>query len=206
MQERSSRGKEMADNTNIQFEVPTWNQIYAMLLCQAQKIQSNGYKPDIIVGISRGGIVPARILSDLLEITEFTTIQIEYYNGINQTKDEPSLKQCLNTQLKCKTPLLVDDVSDTGSSLQLARNHLKQNGAKEIKIATLYVKPTSIMKPDYCEKQTSNWIVFPWDVKETLRKIIENHRDKRVIGREIAKLVKAGLTKQLAKEFLKDME
>ncbi len=195
----------MSDNTNIQFEVPTWNQIYAMLLCQTKKLQSD-YKPDIIVGIARGGIVPARFLSDLLETRNLTTIQIEYYKGINQTKDEPSLKRCLNLQLTSKTVLLVDDISDSGSSLQLAKNHLKQNGAKEIKIATLYAKPTSITKPDYFEKQTSNWIVFPWDIKETVRKIIETQLDKRAPGKEIAKLVKAGLPKQLVKEFLKDMQ
>jgi uncharacterized protein len=196
----------MADNSNIQFEVPTWNQIYAMLLCQAKKIQADGYKSDIIVGILRGGIVPARILSDLLETRDLTTIQIEYYNGINQTKDEPSLKQCLNLQLAGKTVLLIDDISDSGNSLQLAKIHLKQNGAKEIKIATLYVKPTSISKPNYFEKQTSNWIVFPWDIKETVRKIMETQPGKRAVGKEIAKLVKAGLPKQLAKEQLNDMQ
>ena len=77
----------MVDNTNIQFEVPTWNQLYTMLLYQTKKIQADGYKPDIIVGIARGGIVPARILSDLLETKDLTTIQIEYYKGINQTKE-----------------------------------------------------------------------------------------------------------------------
>jgi hypoxanthine phosphoribosyltransferase len=196
----------MADNTKIQFEVPTWNQLYTMLLYQTKKIQADGYKPDIIVGIARGGIVPARILSDLLETKDLTTIQIEYYKGINQTKDEPSLKQCLDLQLTGKTVLLVDDISDSGSSLRLGKKHLKQNGAKEIKIATLYAKPTSITKPDYFEKRTSNWIVFPWDIKETVRKIVETQLGKRAAGKEIAKLVKAGLPKQLAKELLKDMQ
>ncbi|MGZ4851397.1 MAG: phosphoribosyltransferase [Candidatus Bathyarchaeia archaeon] len=196
----------MADNTDIQYEAPTWNQVYAMLLCQVQKIQSDCYKPDIIVGIARGGIVPSRILSDLLETRDLTTIQIEYYEGINQTKEEPSLKQCLNLQLTDKKVLLVDDVSDTGNSLQLAKNHLKQNGAKEIKIATLYTKPTSITKPDYYEKLTINWIVFPWDIKENVRKIIENHQVKNATGKEIEKLVKSGLPSQLTKEFLKDMQ
>ena len=56
--------------SNIQYEVPTWNQIYDMLLSQAQKIQNPPYKPDIIVAIARGGSVPARILTDLLETAE----------------------------------------------------------------------------------------------------------------------------------------
>lgn len=190
----------------IQYEVPTWNQIYDMLLDQAQKIQGDGYKPDIIIGIARGGLVPARILSDLLETPELSIIQIEYYLSIAKPRQEPILKQGLSTPLTGKKTLLVDDVSDTGKSLQLAKNHLQQQGAKEIKTATLYAKPQTITKPDYCEKQTSRWIVFPWDTKETVRKIIQKQEGKRAASKETTKLVKAGLPKQLAEKYLKDMQ
>ena len=190
---------------NTQYEVPTWNQIYDMLLDLANKIQGDGYKPDVIIGIARGGLVPARILSDFLETPELAIIQIEYYVSIAQTRQEPILKRSLHTQITDKKALLVDDVSDTGKSLQLAKNHLQQQGAKEIKTATLYAKPQTITKPDYCEKQTSHWIVFPWDAKETVRKIIQKQEGKRATNTEIAKLVKAGLPKQLAEKFLKDM-
>jgi hypoxanthine phosphoribosyltransferase len=196
----------VADYRETKYEIPTWNQIYYMLLHQAQKIQTDHYKPDIIIGVARGGIVPSRILSDLLETKELATIQIEYYDGINRTKQEPILKQCLSTPLTGKETLLVDDISDSGSSLQLAKKHLQQQGAKEIKISTLYVKSATITKPDYYEKLTSNWIVFPWDAKETVRKIIEKQMSKRVTSKEIAKLVKAGLPKQLAEKFLSDMQ
>ena len=190
---------------NTQYEVPTWNQIYDMLLDLANKIQGDGYKPDVIIGIARGGLVPARILSDFLETPELAIIQIEYYVSIAQTRQEPILKRSLHTQITDKKALLVDDVSDTGKSLQLAKNHLQQQDAKEIKTATLYAKPETITKPDYCEKQTSHWIVFPWDAKETVRKIIQKQEGKRATSKEIAKLVKAGLPKQLAEKFLKDM-
>jgi hypoxanthine phosphoribosyltransferase len=190
---------------NTQYEVATWNQIYDMLLDLANKIQGDGYKPDVIIGIARGGLVPARILSDFLETPELAIIQIEYYVSIAQTRQEPILKRSLHTQITDKKALLVDDVSDTGKSLQLAKNHLQQQDAKEIKTATLYAKPQTITKPDYCEKQTSHWIVFPWDAKETVRKIIQKQEGKRATSKEIAKLVKAGLPKQLAEKFLKDM-
>jgi len=190
---------------NTQYEVATWNQIYDMLLDLANKIQGDGYKPDVIIGIARGGLVPARILSDFLETPELAIIQIEYYVSIAQTRQEPILKRSLHTQITDKKALLVDDVSDTGKSLQLAKNHLQQQDAKEIKTATLYAKPQTITKPDYYEKQTSHWIVFPWDAKETVRKIIQKQEGKRATNTEIAKLVKAGLPKQLAEKFLKDM-
>jgi hypothetical protein len=189
---------------NIQYEVPTWNQIYDMLLAQAQKIQSDSYKPDIIVGIARGGLVPSRILADLLETRDFAIITIEYYVGIGQKSKEPVLKQCLHTQLPDKKVLLVDDVSDGGRSLQLAKKHLQEQGAKEIRIATIYCKPGTITLPDYFEKETSHWIVFPWEAKETMARIMQKAEGKRATSKEITNLVKAGLPKQLAEKLLKE--
>jgi len=188
------------------YEVPTWNQIYDMLLNQAQKIIADDYKPNIIIGVARGGVVPSRILSDLLEIRDFATIEIEYYSGIEQTIQKPILKKYLNRQLKDKKALLVDDVSDSGYSLQLAKNHLQQQETKETKIATLYTKSASITKPDYYEKLTGNWVVFPWDVKETVRKIINKQSSRHFVGREIAKLVKGGMPEQLTQKFLEEMQ
>jgi hypothetical protein len=175
-----------------------------MLFNQAQKIRGDGYKPDIIVGIARGGLVPSRVLADLLETRDFAIITIEYYVGISQTKQEPILKQCLHTRLTDKKVLLVDDVSDGGRSLQLAKKHLEEQCAKEIKIATLYCKPGTITKPDYFEKETSRWIVFPWEARETMTKIMQREDGKRAMNKEITDLVRAGLPKKLAEKLLKD--
>jgi hypoxanthine phosphoribosyltransferase len=176
-----------------------------MLLCQAQKIKAQNYKPDLIVAIARGGVVPARILSDLLETPNLSFIQIEFYTNINQTLKEPTLKQTLNTNVTGKKTLIVDDIADTGKSLKLAKTHLKQQEAIEIKTATLYQKNQSITIPDFYEKQTTNWVVFPWDTKETLRKIIHRPIGKRILNQEVAKLVKAGLPKQLSSKLIKDL-
>jgi len=191
--------------SNIDYDVPTWNQVYEMLLCQAQKIKAQNYKPDLIVAIARGGVVPARILSDLLEIPNLSFIQIEFYTNINQTLQEPTLKQTLNTNVTGKKTLIIDDIADTGKSLKLAKTHLQQQEAIEIKTATLYQKNQSITIPDFYEKQTTNWVVFPWDTKETLRKIIHRPIGKRILNQEVAKLVKAGLPKQLSSKLIKDM-
>lgn len=191
---------------DIQYEIPTWYQIHEMLVHQARKIQDDGYKPDIIVGIARGGMVPSRILADLLETRDFAIITIEYYKGIGQRNKEPVLKQCLHTQLTDKKVLLVDDVSDGGRSLQLAKKHLEQQSAKEIKIATVYCKPGTITMPDYFEKETSCWIVFPWEARETMRKIIQRAGGKGAARQELTKLVKAGLPEQLAEKLFKECE
>jgi hypoxanthine phosphoribosyltransferase len=191
--------------TEAEFEVATWNQIYAMLLSQAEKIRQSGFKPDVIVGITRGGWIPARVLSDLLEIPDLATIGVEFYLGVAETRKEPVLTQRVSAGVEGKKALLVDDVADTGKSLQLAKEHILQQGATEVRIATVYRKPFSIIKPDYYEKETRRWVVFPWETKETIRKIVEKHRDKTAVNLETAKLVKAGLPKQLVEEFLKEM-
>jgi hypoxanthine phosphoribosyltransferase len=191
---------------NIEYEVPTWNQIYDMLLSQTQKIQNQNYKPDIIIAIAKGGLIPARTLTDLLEIQELGYIHIEFYKDINKTRQEPTLKQNLTIQVLGKKTLLVDDIADTGRSLNLAKTYLQQQGACQIKTATLYKKPQSSTTPDFYEKQTASWVVFPWDTKETLRKIIQRQHGKRRLNHEVAKLVKAGLPKQLAEKLLKTIK
>jgi uncharacterized protein len=190
---------------STKFEVPTWNQIYKMLLVQAQKIQTGKFHPDTIIGVARGGLIPSRILADLLEIHDVTVITVEYYLDIGKTLEEPVLKQCLTESITGKRVLLVDDVSDCGKSLKLAKEHLQIQGAVEIKVATLYSKPGTITKPDYFEKETSRWIVFPWEYRETMRKILQKSGDKRITSQEVAKLVRAGFPKRLTEKFLKEM-
>jgi uncharacterized protein len=191
--------------SNIDYEVPTWNQIYDMLLSITQKIQNQNYRPDIIVGIARGGLVPARILSDLLETPQLSFIEAKFYTDIQQTLQKPILKQTLSTPVSFKKTLIVDDIADTGESIKLVKTHLQQQGASQIETATLYQKPWSAIIPDFYEKQTTNWVVFPWEPKETLRKIIQKQQGKRALNQEVSKLIKAGLPKQLAEKLLKDM-
>jgi hypoxanthine phosphoribosyltransferase len=192
--------------TKVEYEVPTWNQINDMLLAQAQRIQNQQFQPDIIIGIAKGGIIPARILSDLIETPKLATLQIALYLDIAKPTFEPILKQPLTVAIKNKKTLIVDDIADTGKSLKLAQTHIQEQGAMETKTATLYFKPQSITKPDFYEKQTNNWIVFPWEIKETLRKITQKSEGKRAANQEIAKLVKAGLPKQLTEKLLKTIQ
>ena len=192
--------------TDIQYETPTWNHIYDMLLNQAQKIRKKGYNFDFAIGIARGGLISTRILCDLLEIPEFTIIQIEYYIGIAETKIQPIIKQGLSIPIRDKKILLIDDISDSGKSLTVALNHLKTHNPKEIKTATLYFKPGTLMVPDFFENQTNSWVVFPWEIKETLDKIIHEKQGKRTQKQEIGQLVKAGLPRQLVDKLLSDTQ
>jgi hypoxanthine phosphoribosyltransferase len=191
--------------TEAEFDVPTWNQIYAMLLSLAEKIRKDGFKPDVIVGVTRGGWIPARVLSDLLEISNLATVGVEFYVGCGETRNAPILTQHVSKDVGGKKTLLVDDVADTGKSLQLAREHLQQQGAKEVRVATVYFKPFSLTKPDYFEEETRCWVVFPWDIKETILKITKKRQDTSGTTITTEKLVRAGVPKQLIEEFLKEV-
>ncbi|MEM2937065.1 MAG: phosphoribosyltransferase [Candidatus Bathyarchaeia archaeon] len=193
-------------NQKIEFEVPTWNQIYRMLLHLAQEIKSSSFKPEIIVGVSRGGWPPARVLSDLLDNPNLANVKAEFYLGVAETKGEPTLTQPVSVNVADKKVLVVDEVADTGKSLQLIKEHLVNSGAAEVKIATVYYKPWSIITPDYYAKETSSWIVFPWEIKETIRKIVKKCREKgKPVEEEMEKLVRAGLSKRLVNRFLKEV-
>jgi hypoxanthine phosphoribosyltransferase len=191
--------------SEAEFEVPTWNQVHDMLFSQAEKIRQSGFKPDVIVGITRGGWVPSRVLSDLLDTPSLATVRVKFYVGVAQTTNEPVLTQGLSMTVAGENALVVDEVADTGKSLALAKAHVLQQGAKEARTATLYVKPWSTFKPDYYEKETRLWVVFPWETKETISKIVEKHKGKAAVERETAKLVKAGLPEHLADRYLKEV-
>lgn len=192
--------------TEIEFEVPTWNQIYTMLLNLSDKIRKDRCKPDIIVGVCRGGWPPARVLSDLLGNSNLANVRAEFYVGIAETKGKPSLTQPVSVTVAGKRVLIVDEVADTGQSLKLVQEHIIEQGATEARTATVYYKPWSIIRPDYYEKETSNWVVFPWETKETIRKILKKCRETNTpVDKEIAKLVRAGISAQLAKRFVKEI-
>jgi hypoxanthine phosphoribosyltransferase len=193
-------------HSEIEFEIPTWNQIYEMLLNLAEKIRKNGFKPEIIVGVSRGGWPPARVLSDLLDNPNLANVKAEFYLGVAETKGEPTLTQPVSMAVAGKKVLIVDEVADTGKSLKLVKEHIIKEGATEVKIVTVYHKPWSVIVPDYYGKETSRWIVFPWEIKETIRKIVKKCREKgKYIEKEAAKLVKAGISGKLVRRFLKEI-
>lgn len=189
----------------MELEAVSWDEIYTMLVNLADRIKKDRFKPDVIVGVSRGGWPPARVLSDLLENPELANVKVEFYVGVNETKKEPVITQPISVPVKNKKVLVVDDVADTGRSLLLVRQHLLENGAKEVKVATIYYKPWSKIIPDYYERETNCWIVFPWERRETVRNVLEKLMKKGKTVEEVKEvLVKAGLESWIVEKFVKE--
>lgn len=187
---------------NWEFEIPTWERIYELLLDLASKVRKNGFKPDVIIGVARGGWPPARIMSDLLENPEVASVKADFYSGVAENKGEPVITQSVSLPVKDKKILIVDDVADTGKSLALVKEHLKERGAFEVKTATIYYKPWSGFMPDYFERKTSRWIVFPWERKETVRRLLEKCRKDGVPAERAMKiLTRHGFERRLVERF-----
>jgi hypoxanthine phosphoribosyltransferase len=191
--------------SDIEFEVPTWDQIYKMLLDVAEKIWENGFRSDVIVGVSRGGWPPARVLSDLLDNPNLANVRAEFYLGVAETKENPILTQPVSMDVTDKNALIVDEVADTGKSLKLVKEHIIDEGACEVKIVTIYYKPWSIILPDYYGKKTDRWIVFPWEIKETVKRLVKRRREMgKTVEDETEKLVRAGISRKLVNRFLEE--
>jgi hypothetical protein len=156
-----------------EYVAPSWDKIYEMIVDLALVIRASGFKPDLIVGVSRGGWAPGRILSDLLENPHTANIKIEFYVGIEKTGGKPVVTQPISEDISKKNVLVVDDVADTGESLKLALDHVLEKGAGKIMTATVYYKPHSKFKPDFFADTTSNWIIFPWERLEATKLLLE---------------------------------
>ena len=182
---------------------PSWDKIYEMIVDLALRIRKSGFKPDLIVGVSRGGWAPARILSDLLENTHTANIKIEFYVGIGKTARKPVVTQPISEDIANKHVLVVDDVADTGESLKVALDHVSDKGAGEVKTATVYYKPHSIFKPDFFADTTSNWIILPWERLEATKLLLEEAKaEGRSLDSVRGILRRCGIEDKLADSLL----
>jgi hypothetical protein len=193
-------------NEPLEFEVVSWDYAYQLLIELAEKVRKSNYKPDLIVGISRGGWPPARVISDLLENPNIANIKAEFYLDLGRTSEEPVITQTISAPINGKKVLLVDDVADTGKTLKLVHDKLIEDGAKDVKIATLYYKPWSVFKPDFYMVETSVWVVFPWERYETIKKLGRKMLDEgKTLDEVQVELIRIGLEPLVVKRFVKEI-
>jgi hypoxanthine phosphoribosyltransferase len=180
---------------NLRFLHLSWDDIQRLVEVVASKIEASGFRPDIVIAISRGGFDPARILCDQLSIRRLASVQVEAYDGMVK-RPEPVVVIPINADLAGKKALVVDDVSDSGASILKAREHIKEKGASDVRIATIHIKPWSRFIPDYYAESVDEWVVYPWELKECLLEVAGKIRSSGLSGKDIAeKLVEVGFKK-----------
>ena len=133
----------------------------------AQQIADSDFEPDILLGIARGGLVPAGALAYALDCKNLFTISVEFYTGVDARLDVPvMLPPFLDARdLDQAKVLVVDDVADTGKTLELVHEFCGGHVA-QARTAVLYEKPHSIIKADFAWRRTDRWINFPWSTEE----------------------------------------
>lgn len=185
------------------YEAPSWDYIYELCVQLADQIRRSKYKPDLIVAVARGGWVPGRLLSDLLENTYVASIKIEHYVDFYKTLEKPKITQPLPVDIRGKKILIVDDIVDSGYSMKIAKEYLLTQGAKDVKIAAIYYKPWSVVTPDFYARETDAWICFPHETFESIKKIYEKLKKKGKSKEEIEKqLLSIGIKPLLVRKFL----
>ena len=121
--------------------------------------------------INTWGLVPARLMADVLGVEEVGVVGMKFYKGTHRIGEFPRITQELTADLSGKKILLVDDVADTGRSLIVAKEYLKRKGAELVKVATIHYKPNSEFKPDFFVMTASSWIAYPWERHEIEREL-----------------------------------
>ena len=189
----------------LKFETVDWEQVYGLLLELADKIKEMGFKPDVIVGVSRGGWLPARVLSDLLDNPTLANIRVGFYVDVYKTVSEPVITQQVSVSVKDIQVLVVDDITDTGKSLKLVWENLMTE-AKDVKSVTLYHKAWSCFTPDLYARETDAWIIFPWEYYETVKKVGSRLVDEgKSLNAVKNTLVDMGLKETLVTRFVNEL-
>lgn len=153
---------------NQLYEFYTWDDLGELSFELAQQILTTGKKYDRLVALSKGGLAFARSLVDFLDLPDISTIKIEFYTGINETNKTPVITQSLPVNIKNEAILIYDDIVDTGETLSLAIKYLNQHGAKSVDTAVLFLKPWTKVNSDFKGKESSAWVIFPNEIRETI--------------------------------------
>jgi hypothetical protein len=153
----------------------SWNDIQQLCEELAKKIKGSDFKPDVVVAVARGGWVPARIICDLLDIRDLYSVKTEHWGVVATPTGRARITQPLNVDLSDKRVLIVDDVADTGETVEAVANHVMEFSPKEVRIAVIDYKKTSKFVPDFyaAEMEDWRWIVYPWSLREDVKDLLK---------------------------------
>ena len=152
-----------AVDTTVERERLSWEEFGEASRELARAILRDGFAPEVVVAIARGGLLPGGAIAYALGAKNCGALNVEFYTGVGTVLDAPEvLPPALDiSYLEGRRVLLVDDVADSGRTLALAVGLLRDRGA-DVRSVTVYTKPGSIATPDYSWRETDLWIDFPW--------------------------------------------
>ena len=170
----------------------------------AWNVYESGFRPNYIIGVWRGGAPIGIAVQEFLEVlgvsSDHIAIRTSHYSGIGKLNSNVTVYglNYVIRQLESEDSLLiVDDVHDTGLSIQQIINDLQaacKKNTPEIKVATPYFKPTknkTERKPDFYLHETDEWLVFPHELDGlTIDEIKENKPAIKDLIEKISTIIK----------------
>ena len=145
-------------------EILTWEQFGDATQVLARMVAADGYRPDMILAIARGGLFTAGAIGYALGVKLLHVVNVEFYTGRDERLAMPVMLPPVPDPgfFSGAKVLICDDVADTGATLALTRDFCERYVA-EVRSAVVYQKPRSSVRCEYVWRHTSDWIQFPWD-------------------------------------------
>jgi uncharacterized protein len=132
----------------------------------AAQVHEDGFAPDLILSIARGGLLVGAALGYALDVKNTWTMNVEFYTGVEERLAVPMLLPPVPelVDLESARMLIADDVADTGETLKLVKDFCAGK-VGEVRCAVLYEKPQSEVRCEYVWRRTDRWIDFPWSIE-----------------------------------------
>lgn len=150
------------ENKYTQKRDVSYEELQKKCVLLAEKIERSWFRPNMIVSITRWGLLSAYFLADLLGVKSIETINITTRDGTAswEIRDATKIPKDF-TEFKT---LIVDDLVDSGKTMKYILNEYTFNPL-ETKIATIFCKRDASLKPDYFVEEISShdWIIFPYE-------------------------------------------
>jgi len=150
-----------------EFRYISWSEYGNLAEALAEKVRSKGKKFDLVIGIARGGIPVAMVVSDHLGV-KIDFVNVKSYNGIAQ-RGEPKILSTVTEDIRGKNVLVVDDLVDQGDTMERVKQHLSEQGPALLEEAVMIKKPWTKTEPDYYLEVRDSWQVFPFELNEVNR-------------------------------------
>ncbi|MFC6871934.1 phosphoribosyltransferase [Halobellus marinus] len=151
--------------------ITNWEYIYGLCRDVSDQVKAADFEPDVVVALARGGWFAGRCLCDFLGLDDLTSLKMEHYVGTAQKSGEPEVRYPMpEGSVAGKDVLVIDDIADTGGSIERAHEYVTDRDADDVRTATLQLLGTSEFDPDFVGERLEEWawIVYPWNFIEDL--------------------------------------
>ena len=150
----------------------SWADVDAWADRLASRIRERSAIPTTVVGLTRGGWVPARLLCDRLEVHRLLSLRARHWGVTATPTGAAELTEEVSGSVADQSVLVVDDITDTGDSLALAADHVRARGPKRLETAAfLHITHSKFVPTYYAEEIPRDawvWVIFPWNYWEDL--------------------------------------